>query len=152
MLELEILAYKFRNAIDAAKKEGRFNRDQDFREFPKRCCGVASELLGRYLSSYGYDVRHVGGTYRNDMQPHAWLEVDKQIIIDITGDQFKHHPEPLKNRVPVYVGKYKDYYDLFEIEHDNVCSDQYPLKDIHIHSYMTEKELYNIILDYIREK
>lgn len=150
MLELEILANKFRDAIDAAKDDGRFYRDQNFREFPKRCCGVASELLGRYLSSYGYNVRHIGGTYRKDMQTHAWLEIDEQIIIDITGDQFKNHPKPIKNRVPVYVGQYNDYYDLFEIEHNDVCSDQYPLSDIHIHNHMTEKELYNIILEYIR--
>lgn len=101
MRELAMLAQKFRDAIDTAKNDGRFVKDQDFREFPKRCCGVASELLGRYLSTYGYSVRHIGGTYHNNMQPHAWLEVDEHIIIDITGDQFESHPKPLENKVPV---------------------------------------------------
>ena len=40
MREIEALALKFRAAIEEAKEEKRFNRNQRFKNFPSGCCGI----------------------------------------------------------------------------------------------------------------
>ena len=43
-----------------------------------------------------------------------------EIIIDITGDQFKYDSTFMKNDVPVYVGNENDFYKLFEVEERDI--------------------------------
>lgn len=45
MQEIEELVVTFRKAIDEAKDDRRFDRDQRFTNFPRGCCGITSELL-----------------------------------------------------------------------------------------------------------
>lgn len=113
------LANKFRNAIEIARDKGCFRHDISFHKFPLGCCGDASDLLAQYLTKHGIDTLNVCGNYYYDdpnigAQSHAWLEY-KDIIIDITGDQFKHYPEFLNYNIPVYVGERDKMHELFEV-------------------------------------
>ena len=45
---------------------------------------------------------------------------DNQIIIDITGDQFRNNPDFLNYDKSVYVGAEDDFHRLFEVEDRNV--------------------------------
>ena len=68
--------------------------NSDFSEFPKGCCGDASNIIGCYLISQGFkNVRYIEGVRKaNEQAPtHAWLEWDGWII-DITADQFIDGP------------------------------------------------------------
>lgn len=153
MNEIIQLAIEFRNVIDKAKVEGSFIKDQRFREFPHGCCGIASELLARFLLDKGVNRKliYVCGTYYDLDEPisHAWLETDDNIVIDITGDQFKYYPEPLKFEEKVYIGSYNDFYNLFEVDIEENCNNYYPLEDNFICNYLSRKELYEIILGYM---
>lgn len=147
------LATTFRSAIENAKKEGRFTGDQCFRNYPRGCCGIASELLAKFLIENGINVTYVRGTYYGETpeetQSHAWLEVVDGIIIDITGDQFKYSEEYLYYDEPVYVGPNNSFYELFEVDFIERCDKYYTLDNTRIHSHLSRSELYEIICDYI---
>lgn len=153
MQKLVELSTNFRAAIEQAKYDGRFAKDQCFRNFPNGCCGIASELLGRYLSDFGFNITYVCGTYYvsspDERQSHAWLEINGEIIVDITGDQFRFNQDLMCFNIPVYVGKSNRFYKLFEVNQKFVCDSRRPLCSEYIRSHMTEKELYEIILEYI---
>lgn len=101
------IAEGVRDAIEAAR-DAKELRSEPLRGFPRACCDDASDLLAQSLLENGIMVWCVGGTCygRNpeDMQPHAWLELEDDTVIDITRDQFRLHPEPLRSDEPVYVG------------------------------------------------
>lgn len=119
MTEIKAIAYRFRTAIEKAIEAG--ESESFFRKFPTGQCGHTTDMLIQYLLDLGYQhVIYVNGTYYgnewDDRWSHTWLELDG-IIVDITGDQFKHHPYPLKNDVPIFVGPPNDWYRLFDTEH-----------------------------------
>jgi hypothetical protein len=119
MKDIKQLANQFREAIEVAKEEREFYKDIVFRNFPVGCCGDTCALLAQFMLDNDIEIRYVRGTYRDgsfeDMQSHAWLLTDNQIIIDITGDQFRYTPHLLNYNKSVYVGAENDFYRLFEV-------------------------------------
>ena len=142
MKDIKRLATQFRNAIDAAKDDRIFFRETIFREFPRGCCGIASELLAQFLLESGIRTYYICGNYRegsfDNFQSHAWLETEDDIIIDITGDQFRYNPAFLNYNKPIYVGLMDDFHNLFEIDfgRSDVC-------------YHGKPDLYQKIMRYI---
>ena len=114
-------ALKFRQAIEKAKFAGEFTNDRILFKFPTACCGDASCLLGQYLLDYGISSKYVCGMYYDNTgcQSHAWIEVG-DIIVDITGDQFKLQSKFFYYDIPVFVGKPDEMHLLFEVEEINV--------------------------------
>ena len=127
MKSIKRLATQFREAINVAKDDRMFLREAVFREFPRGCCGIASELLAQFLLEGGIHTYYVCGNYRkggfDNLQSHAWLVTENDIIIDITGDQFRYEPVFLNYNKSVYVGPMDDFHNLFEIdfERSDVC-------------------------------
>ena len=122
--DIKRLANNFRNAIDIARELGEFERDLSFCNFPRGCCGDTSDLLAQFLLENDIRTYYVCGTFRRgsfeNFQSHAWLLMDNQIIIDITGDQFRNNPDFLNYDKSVYVGAEDDFHRLFEVEDRNV--------------------------------
>lgn len=148
-MNLEELVYNFRTAIEVAKENG--ESGSFFRKFPTGQCGYTSDMLAQYLIYNGYEsVVYVNGTYYGDewdnRWSHTWLEVDEQII-DITGDQFKYHQEPLRNDIRIYIGPPNEFYKLFEgrpsSKHEHLgLNDQWT-------NYFELKQWYETILKYL---
>ena len=100
-MNLNELVYNFRNAIERAKDNN--EPGEFFRKFPNGQCGNASDMLAQYLIQNQIEpIELVNGTYYADdpndpdnLQSHTWLLV-RELIIDITCDQFKTHNTPLK--------------------------------------------------------
>lgn len=154
MEKIEYLACKFRKAIEVAKSEGKFTYDQMFRNFPQGCCGITSELLSKFLLDNGIkaELTYVCGIYYNDLlesPSHAWLLANNNIVIDITGDQFKHYPAPVKFNKSIYVGFSNEFYELFEIREREICNNYYPLDDTYVRNHLSRKQLYELILECI---
>ena len=153
--QLKNIAKAFQTAIYKAKDDGRLECDQMFRMFPRRCCGVASELLARYIldnvDSNSCCVKYISGTYYKEYQNHAWLVVDSDYVVDITINQFSEKCPPLQFKENIYVGPYIDYYDIFEVNHEEWCDNHYPLDNTPVRGYMTRKQLYEIILSYMEK-
>lgn len=148
-MSLEILVYNFRKAIEAAKKNN--EHGELFRKFPIRQCGHTSDILAQYLIDNGFSpVTYVNGTYYgdhfDDRQAHTWLLVNG-LVIDITGDQFKHHEEPLKYNIPIYIGPMTEYYRLFEINPGGM-HEHFGL-ECHWSNFHELKTWYEIILQYL---
>lgn len=155
MRDIKRLANKFRFAIEEAKNKGEFVGDQMFQKFPYGCCGITSELLARFLLDNGLKIKltYVYGTYRNylvEPQSHAWLKTENDTVIDITADQFRFHPEPLRFNEKVYIGPYNAFYNQFEIDGEEICNNYYSLNDTYILNCFSRKKLYEIILDNIK--
>ena len=113
----------FRECLDQLCKNGTLANFPVLNRFPSGCCGVVSDLLAEYLmQEYSIPTLYVCGThyYRDKTeapQSHAWLMLkENQIIIDITGDQFKNDPEFLHYNIPVYVGTIDKMHSLFEYD------------------------------------
>lgn len=116
-MTLETLVFNFRKAIEAARANN--EQGEFFRKFPTGQCGNASDMLAQYLINKDIcPVIYVNGTYYGDDLEdgwsHTWLVVEG-LVIDITGDQFKYHMEPLTYDVPLYIGPMTEYYRLFEV-------------------------------------
>lgn len=87
------IALRFRRAIIAAKKERKFYHRDRMSNFPGGCCDDSSDLLAYYLlTEYNIPSRQRKGVYYtgdpNDTTNHAWLELDGELFVDITADQF----------------------------------------------------------------
>ncbi|MBR5223830.1 MAG: hypothetical protein IKV81_06680 [Clostridia bacterium] len=150
-MNLQKLVYDFRDAIETAIENG--ESGTFFRKFPTGQCGQTSDMLAQYLIDNGFEsIVYVNGTYYgdewNDRWSHTWLVVNDQII-DITGDQFKYHQEPLKNNVPVYIGLEKKFYDLFEI-HQSGKHKHFGL-DCRWSNYYELEQCYEIIKKYLND-
>jgi hypothetical protein len=113
-------ASSFRRAIDEAKEEGEFIGDFIFCKFPTGCCGDTCYLLAEYIQRQGINIVYICGNYYEDKQSHAWLLTEDNLIIDITGDQFKHNPLYLGYDERVYVGECDNFHSLFEVNDYNV--------------------------------
>jgi len=125
MRDIRQLAERFRSAVDTALAAGEFNTDVVFSAFPRGCCGDASELLAQYLLENGVKTVYVCGTYSKDnlhmnYQSHAWLMTDDNLIVDITGDQFRDDPGFLNYGKSVYVGEEDAFHRLFRVENSGV--------------------------------
>lgn len=85
--------------------------------FPLGCCGEASMLLSQYYIDNGIQAWYQNGNYHTSVegiiQSHAWIVLEKGIIVDITGDQFKNKFEYGFFDTPVYVGKEKAFHKMF---------------------------------------
>lgn len=141
------LANEFRMAIERALEADELYRTV-IATFPSGCCGYTSDLLRKYLAAKGIATQYVSGTYRNystnDTQSHAWLELTDGTIVDITGDQFRNKPYPLRNDCSVYCGKPNKFYSLFELDSPCQCKGTCSL-DIE----RKEKLAYDIICKYL---
>lgn len=155
MRKIKELATKFRVAIESAKNSGRFTADQCFVNFPRGCCGVTSDLLARFLIENGVneEITCMYGTfydYSLELPTHSWLRIGSNLIVDITGDQFEHYPEPIRFNEAVYVGPDDGFHNSFEINTEERCTNYYPLDDTYIRRHLSRKKLYEIILEYIK--
>lgn len=155
------LANIFRNAIEAALNKGEFENDFVMSRFPHGCCGDASELLAEYLSQHGIDnLWYVCGTYYPDTgdeeydfynkQSHAWISIGDangryNLIVDITGDQFKNKREYGFYSKKTYVGKMDGFHSMFD-ECDCLRIYGYTRS---VNQVDRMRELYNKILMYI---
>lgn len=90
MPELYEIAAKFRKAISEAVNAGVI---KEMQSFPRGCCSYASNLLQRYLiEQYDFFTWYMSGEFGHgwEAESHAWLETQDGIVVDITGDQYKH--------------------------------------------------------------
>lgn len=112
------IAASFRAAIESAIESGDIN-DSNMRNFPNGCCSYASDLLQKYLfEEKNISTYYISGSYGFgwDAESHAWLEMDDNTVIDITGDQYKYN-ENLHFDKQVYVGKRKNgFHDKFVLD------------------------------------
>ena len=145
------LVTKFRKAVECAKNEGVFNGNQILRRFPKGCCGEISSLLAKYLFENGINSYEISGTFRSEnpeeTQSHAWLMLEGNTIVDITGDQFKNNPLFQYFSKEVYVGPMNEFYELFE----DIA--EFPYEDFTEGTSkinIQRKKNYEIILGYIQ--
>ena len=150
-MNLQKLVYNFRDAIETAIENG--ESGTFFRKFPTGQCGHTSDMLAQYLIDNGFEsIVYVNGTYYgdewDDRWSHTWLVVNDQII-DITGDQFKYHQEPLKNNVPVYIGLENKFYDLFEIHQSG--KHKHLGLDCRWSNYYELEQCYEIIKKYLND-
>ena len=110
---------QFRAAIEDAQSVGEFDSDY-FGRFPRGCCGDTSDMLAQYLVEHGIKTKYIVGTYwddeTGDSQSHAWLLLNEETIIDITGDQFQYNPVFLNFNKQVYIGPMDAFHRLFEVE------------------------------------
>lgn len=109
MEQLEILAYRFRAAIEATPRN---QLSIGLQDFPLGACSDATSLLGHFLKAQGFgSFDHVSGRrYDGDRErTHAWLQRG-DLIIDITADQF---PEVDQS---VIVANGSAWHETFETE------------------------------------
>ena len=94
MENIKNLVFQFRNAIELAKKNGETDSMRFFEKFPTGCCGETSDFLGHFLLEHGIQTSYICRSCppqneEENSQHHAWLLLEDDTIIDITGDQFK---------------------------------------------------------------
>ena len=145
------LVAEFRLGIEKAKADNKLSVDQRFRNFPAGCCGPTSELLARYLLDNGVktELTYISGTYLD--HSHAWLEMGNGHIIDITADQFRYYPELFNFNISVYIGQYSRTHKLFDVWTRDRCDNHYPLSDRKYLFQLSDKRLYDIIIESIDE-
>lgn len=142
------IATAFRAAIMDAKFDGRFHSKDRMSNFPRGCCDDSCDLLAYYLyTEYNIHTRQVIGTYR-DKNPynttnHAWLVMDNNTIVDITGDQFA---VLVGFNEEVYVGKKNSFYKRLERERKQISENYNIVQDARLWND------YKIIMSYVSEK
>lgn len=115
--DIRYLAEIFRCAIEKYKSIAN-PRTILLRSFPKGNCTLASSLLQRFLYEkgiYTYLVNGIAG-YGEKGESHAWLITEDEIVIDITGDQYKNRTNEFKYEIPVFVGPKDAFHKLFIID------------------------------------
>lgn len=143
------LSCQFRTAMNSAYEDGVFDNEVELQRFPSGSCGISSCFLGEYLMEHGITTKYVNRTYyygetSYESQAHTWLEINPHLIVDITGDQFKNNPILMNYDVPVYVGDYNEFYNLFE----STPNGEHKLIKDHILSN-EERIIYNKIKEYL---
>lgn len=129
------LSLEFRKAIESCLNNKCFESGESMYSFPRGCCGDCTELVGEYLINNNIeDLWYVCGTHYpktkdeeanfQGIQSHAWISFghpsnSESLIVDITGDQFKHNPEYNFFDQSVYVGKIDSFHKSFEVENRN---------------------------------
>ena len=151
-MDYKKLVQNFRAAIDKAKANGEFKDDISFRKFPCGCCGDASDLLAEFLLINGIETYYVCGTYRggsfDEMQSHAWIKTEDDMIIDITGDQFRYDSSFMNYSKSVYIGEIDAFHRLFEVKKRDIRKN-YGLQSLGNMCQPRLYELYNTIMKYI---
>lgn len=140
------IAESFRKAIIEAKYNREFSSRDRMSNFPGGCCDDSCDLLAYYLHErYNIHTEQVNGVYRDNnlynTTNHAWLLMNGNLIIDITGDQFKYCAGFSEE---VYVGKEIQFYNRLEEK-----------KIYKNHDIEQNERLWNdyqIILSYITER
>ena len=127
-----MLATQFRMGIEASFEDGAFKGVRTpFFSFPRGCCGLASDLLQRFLAENGVQSWTVYGDCWDEAcscgQSHTWLELDDSTVVDITGDQFKGRDDCLHNSRSVYCDSKNEFYGQFKVDQ--------------VHSYMAPQPL-----------
>ena len=118
--ELTGIAVKFHHAIIAAKEDAAFAYKDRMSRFPEGCCDDTADLFTHYLyTKYGIVSTRIDASY-HDGNPenncsHSWQEID-DIVIDLTGSQFKNDRVFLNYNKEVYVGPIDAFHELFEID------------------------------------
>lgn len=148
-IDIYNLACKLRTAMNSAYKNGVFDNEVELQRFPKGSCGISSCFLGEYLTEQVITTKYVNRTYyycetSYESQAHTWLEINPHLIVDITGDQFKDNPILMNYDIPVYVGDYNEFYELFE----STPNGEHDLEKGHILSN-EERIIYNRIKEYL---
>ena len=144
--EIYNVTEKFRLAILDAKFDRRFHYRDRMSNFPSGCCDDASDLLAYYLmEKYNLYTEQGTGTYR-DNNPynktnHAWLVLNRKIIIDITATQFMFCGAFSKD---IYVGKNFSFYQNLDgvkiVENYDITKSSRLRNDYQIiRSYMSEE-------------
>jgi hypothetical protein len=100
---IQIELVKARNIL---VRNGKEIDDLFFSDFPRGCCGNASDILGQWLSSKGITGLETVSGWRKETS-HAWLEYEG-LILDITSDQFSD------GCGEVFVGKYSKFHSSFK--------------------------------------
>lgn len=117
--EIYLYSKLVRDAIDSIELK---NLSAQFHRFPKGSCGAATDVLGTYLDELGY--KPIYRVLKNSRIPqqnhsHTWLEY-KNLLIDITADQFNDHPEiggvfGFKNKV-IVTENGSQWYEVFDYD------------------------------------
>jgi hypothetical protein len=102
-------------------------------------------LENKIKAHYIYGTRY--GDFE-DTQSHAWLLTDNNIIIDITGDQFKYNNIFLNYDKSTYVGEIDDFHKLFEVEARD-CYEHFGINGLGTAGHSRLWGLYNAIKKYI---
>lgn len=117
MKDIYQMAAEFRTAILKAKANREFSGDGLIERFPGGNCGIACDLLGRYLlEQAGVRSWYTSGAIGSDS--HVWLTLENGDIVDITGDQYKNREGTLYYDLPVYVGKMDAFHSQFKLNGD----------------------------------
>ena len=100
---------KIRSAFERIDKS---NLPITFKNFPRGACGDTCEVLAEILKELGYGkFQYVTGRRENG-NSHAWLQ-QKNLVIDITADQFE------EISTPIYIGPLNSWYQEFEVQQDH---------------------------------
>ncbi len=141
-------ACKYRDAIIEARNNNSFLK-WPMNRFPYGCCDDASDLLAQYLLSNNIYTKKVYGVYRDDdlehTCSHVWLKY-KDLILDITGDQFKYCDYLLNYDIPVYVDHMDEFHKLFKIDKIECNKGINGLGEA---SHQRMWDLYNTIINYL---
>ena len=65
-----------------------------------------------------FEIRGIADDGSSCGQPHEWLITEDNIMIDITGDQFRNNNKFLNYNKPVFVGSEDALHKMFVIESD----------------------------------
>lgn len=143
---------KIRMAIEEAHENGEFRGVVNFCDFPRGCCGMASDLVGHYLLEQGIESEYVCGYYaRGDWdysQSHAWVRLGDGTIIDITGDQFRLKKDFLYYDQPVYIGSMDEFHMLFE---EDFCHPSARIDEYEGVGADTLMKIYSVLEKYLRK-
>lgn len=148
--EISQIANDFRKFFDNAKSSKEFFRDGSIEYFPIGCCGIASNLLGRYL----FEECHIRCWYNSGkfgIYTHTWLTLEDGTIIDITGDQF-NFDFPSFNIQAVYVGPLDDFHSLFTLDKPKEFNEEeWEIDSLGVSRWSIKNiETYQMILDYLK--
>ena len=115
--EIRFLAETFRQAIENYI-DTHTPITQLLLHFPRGNCLLTSGFLQKFLFENGIetDLLLEQSVCREDMETHSWLLFNDEIIIDITGDEFKARNDKYKYDIPVYVGPMDSFHKLFTID------------------------------------
>ena len=148
MEDIYQMAEEFREAI--LKANGEFSGDGFIEFFPGGNCGIACDLLGRYLLEHA-NVKSWYTSGEFDSESHAWLTLENGDIVDVTGDQYKNRSGSLHYDLPVYVGEMDAFHSQFRLNGKveitpNDWKQDHPWED---HMQQKKRSAYEKILKYI---
>ena len=68
MESIDVLAIRFRKAMDIAWEKGELRSITPFYQFPKECCDLTCDLLGQYLAENGFITHQINAAHKHDWQ------------------------------------------------------------------------------------